>query len=298
MRIGLMIILFFGVGLAPAHAQNASITSFAEAKENLWRVFAAHPKTFYCGCDFDRSGPDWQSCQFRAKKDSKRASRIEWEHVVPASLFGVRFPAWARGDKQCVSHAGKAFKGRKCAEKTSRTYRLMQADMYNLQPAIGEVNGLRSNYPFGEIAGERRDFGACDMEIQNKLAEPPASIRGDIARTYLYMHAVYPDFDIINETNRAEMERWDQADPVDAWECARNERIRNIQKSRNPILDEACARRQPTAKASDVQAAEKQPIAKSDLKAPSEPSAPAQRREKHYDVQSGSWGDNNIKDNF
>ena len=29
----------------------------------------------------------------------------------------------------------------------------MQADLYNLQPAIGEVNGLRSNYQIGEIDG-------------------------------------------------------------------------------------------------------------------------------------------------
>ena len=48
----------------------------------------------------------------------------------------------------------------------------MQADLYNLQPAIGEVNGLRSNYQIAIIKGEPREFGKCDIEIQNKKVEP------------------------------------------------------------------------------------------------------------------------------
>ena len=44
----------------------------------------------------------------------------------------------------------------------------MQADMYNLYPAIGEVNGRRSNYSMAIIEGEKREFGRCDVEIKNK----------------------------------------------------------------------------------------------------------------------------------
>ncbi len=290
--------------LGQAGAQNTVISSFSEAKDHLWDVFAAHPKSFYCGCDFDRAGPDWSSCQFQAKKDRQRARRIEWEHVVPASVFGRQISAWTQGDRQCVSRAGKPYKGRKCAEKVSQRFRLMQADMYNLQPAIGEVNGLRSNYPYGEIAGEKRDFGACDMEIRGQLAEPKEAIRGDIARTYFYMQAVYPDVAILDQTTRAQMEAWDRADPVDAWECERNALIQSIQKSRNPILDRACSQ---TAEppATSVEAAprrapslEPASTASEPASEPvSEPAAP-RRPEKRYQTQSSAWGDQQIKDNF
>jgi len=40
----------------------------------------------------------------------------------------------------------------------------MQADMHNLFPAFGVINGLRSNYPMSIIKGEERKFGECDVE--------------------------------------------------------------------------------------------------------------------------------------
>ena len=45
----------------------------------------------------------------------------------------------------------------------------MESDLHNLFPSIGEVNGDRSNYIFGEIPGESRVYGQCDIEIKKKL---------------------------------------------------------------------------------------------------------------------------------
>jgi endonuclease I len=42
------------------------------------------------------------------------------------------------------------------------------------------------------ILGEKREFGDCDVEIENKKVEPRPEIRGDIARTYRYMDKAYP----------------------------------------------------------------------------------------------------------
>ena len=39
---------------------------------------------------------------------------------------------------KCIKN-GKKFKGRKCARKISKKFRLMEADLYNLQPTIGEL---------------------------------------------------------------------------------------------------------------------------------------------------------------
>lgn len=222
-------------------AQNQTITSFSKAKQQLQDIHKQNGKTFYCGCAFSGAKPDWSSCGFKPRKDTKRASRIEWEHVVPASQFGKSFSAWTKGHSDCVDTKGRSYKGRKCAEKTNQTFNFMQADLYNLQPAIGEVNGLRSNYSFGELSGEKREFGSCDIEIRNKIAEPATSVRGDIARTYFYMETVYPGRHILDKRTRRMMEKWNKDDPVSAWECRRAEIIKKIQKNDNSILSKACS---------------------------------------------------------
>ena len=127
-----------------------------------------------------------------------------------------------------------------CAEKVNEEYRRMQADMFNLYPAIGEVNGRRSNYSMAIIKGEKREFGKCDVEIKNKKVEPKESIRGEIARTYLYMDSVYPGRGIISKKNRKLFDAWNQSDPVDEWECERAKRIEKIQGNRNEVVMRSC----------------------------------------------------------
>jgi len=80
-------------------------------------------------------------------------------------------------------------------------YRKIQADMYNLYPEIREVNGRRSNYSMAIINGEKREFGKCDVEIENKKVEQKANIRGKIARINLYMDSFYPGREIISKKN-------------------------------------------------------------------------------------------------
>ena len=224
------------------HAQNKGNTtndSFRKAKRMLLeQVYKGKGKTFYCGCPF--KGKKLLTCQnYKPKKKSKRSKRIEWEHVVPAAHFGQSFKEWRDGHEKCVDSKGKSFKGRNCASKMNMKYRYMESDMYNLVPAIGEINLLRLNYRFGMIAGEERQFGACDMEIAGKIAEPPEHVRGDIARTYQYMAWAYGR-GIIGQTNKKLFQAWSKLDPVDAWECERTKIIEGIQGNENPIMKDAC----------------------------------------------------------
>lgn len=145
---------------------------------------------------------DLASCGYKVKKSAKRARRLEWEHVVPAQAFGQSFKEWRSGHPKCVNKKGKPFKGRNCARKVAVPFRYMEADLYNLYPAIGEVNGLRSNYSMAMIPGEKRAFGSCDVEIEGNKFEPRPDIRGDIARTYFYMDKAYPGRGIISRKNR------------------------------------------------------------------------------------------------
>ena len=86
---------------------------------------------------------------------------------MPANVFGKFFSEWRDGHPKCVKKNGKRFKGRKYEEKMNKVYKRMQADMYNLYPAIGEVNERRSNYSMAIIKGEKRKFCICDVEINS-----------------------------------------------------------------------------------------------------------------------------------
>ena len=116
----------------------------------------------------------------------------------------------------------------------------MAADMYNLYPTIGEVNGRRSNYAMARIDGEEREFGACDVEIAHRKVEPREAVRGEIARTYLYMDLAYPEKGILSREQRKLFEAWARSDPVDAWECERTRRIERMQGNRNEVVMEQC----------------------------------------------------------
>ena len=221
--------------------ENTKNQSFAKAKKVLLeKVYYDHHKTFYCDCDFSSDKTVSHANGYKPKNTWKRAYRIEWEHIVPAYEFGHNFPEWTNGSSECVSSKGKPYKGRKCAEKVQSKYRYMQADTYNLVPAVGEVNGLRSNYPYGIIPGEKREFGTCDMEIENKRAEPPPEKRGDIARTYFYMEYAYPAYVKISEGQRKMFKEWSEGDLVDQWECERSQRIEALQGSANPLVNSKC----------------------------------------------------------
>lgn len=144
--------------------------------------------------------------------------------MVPAHAFGQSFREWRDGDPKCVSRKGKRFKGRRCA-RTNENFRGMEADRYNLVPAIGEINGNRSNYSMAMIPGEPRSYGACDVEIEGRKIEPRPAIRGDIARIYIYMDAAFPGHGVISHKNRKLFEAWDKIDPVDDWECEKAKMI-------------------------------------------------------------------------
>ena len=125
--IALILLYYF-----QAFPQNTQITSFSKSKKLLLRLYKVNPVTLYCGCSYKGKKPKRSSCGYIPKKNKKRANRIEWEHVVPAHAFGQSFSEWRDGHHKCVKKNGKNFKGRKCAEKVNKEYRIMQADMFNL----------------------------------------------------------------------------------------------------------------------------------------------------------------------
>lgn len=214
--------------------------SFSKAKKLMMeRVYFDHRETLYCGATFDEKKRITLPVGFHTAKHVKRSKRVEWEHVVPAENFGRTFSEWRDGHTRCVDSKGKAFKGRNCASKVNEEYRYMQSDLYNLYPAIGAVNAMRSNYNFTMLPDVKPDFGSCLVKIDNRKVEPTIESRGQIARTYLYMEQRYPRYRM-SKSQRQLMHAWNKMYPVSAWECLRAERISKIQGNRNTLVTEQC----------------------------------------------------------
>ena len=142
---------------------------------------------------------------------------------MPAWFFGNQMECWKAG-------------GRKACKK-NKLFAKMEADLHNLVPAIGEINGDRSNFTFEHIDGEERVYGACDFEIDFKVGvvEPRQSIQGDIARIYFYMSETY-NVPLTQKLQKM-LKTWSKLDPIDQKEFERNSKIFRIQGNSNPFVD-------------------------------------------------------------
>ncbi len=231
---------FTGTGLAAGNRVNQDLL---EAKHILQRSIYNNPehrRTFYCGAPYERSKKIQLPAGFRTPDHHDRQDRMEWEHIVPVYKFGVTFYQWNHGDPVC-REGSRHFRGRRCAEASSERFRYIQADMYNLVPAIGAVNAVRGNKEFEEFRHDGQpSFGVCPMQVRGERVEPPSQVKGFIARVYLYMEDAYPREVRLSNREKALMTEWNEQYPVDAWECERAKQIEKIQKNENRFVKNMC----------------------------------------------------------
>lgn len=212
----------------------AAPNNFNQSKNILRdKIYTNNNKTFYCGCDMVKGGsweiPDFKSCGFEVRKNKERASRIEWEHIVPAWQFGNQKQCWRDGLEKYNS-------GRKGC-KGNEEFEMMEADLHNLVPAIGEVNGDRSNFKATMIAEKiAPQYGQCNMVIDftNKKAMPPQEIRGDIARIHFYMADRY-NLRLSSQDIKI-YTAWNNQDPVSKDELELNNKKAIYQGNSNPFV--------------------------------------------------------------
>lgn len=214
-----LLLLSLVVGCASVWASTAP-RNFSQAKKMAAEIYRNQPSTFYCDCAFTDKTVDPGSCGYQPRKNAERGRRVEWEHVVPAWEFGHQRQCWQNG-------------GRKNCVNNDAVFRRMEADLHNLVPAVGELNGDRSNYRFGMIEGESRQYGRCDFEVdfKQRVAEPRADRQGDVARIYFYMRDQYG----LSLSRKQEQlfNAWHRMDPPDSWEQERDTLIEMMQGNRN-----------------------------------------------------------------
>lgn len=187
----------------------ANASSFSKSKKLLEQYVYNTPEmrqTIYCNVSFNADKTINLPPNIIITKYKNRMHRIEWEHIVPQSILPNK---------------------------------IAKADIYNLYPAIGSVNAARSNYEFIYLKETPTTFGACQMKIKNRKAEPPNYAKGNVARAYLYMTNKYSDFTLSDKQIKM-FEKWSKLDPVDKSECLRTRQIQIIQGNENKTIKKLC----------------------------------------------------------
>lgn len=135
----------------------------------------------------------------------------------------------------------------------------MYSDLFHLYPTDGWVNGMRSNYPFGETDRPTKQSanGFCKLGpssisgYSGTVFEPADEYKGDFARTYFYMATAYEDkiaswsCDMLSGNKQTcykpwamqMLLRWSKEDPVSQKEIDRNNAVEGFQHNRNPFID-------------------------------------------------------------
>lgn len=199
-------LLMLAITSQPQAAGQTAFMEYFQALPIFWdKVYPKGGKTLYCSKRFGRH----------------HGRSVNIEHVYPM--------AWVTRAEGCRS--------RKLCRQASPRFNRIEADMHNFYPALKNINKARGSTPFGLIEGERRDFGRCDFEFDNRrrLVEPRPASRGNIARAMLYMHDSYglP----IYKRQGILLKKWNRQDPPDAEERQRNDLIANRQGTRNRFID-------------------------------------------------------------
>ena len=137
--------------------------------------------------------------------------------------------------------------------------RPMHNDLFHLYPTDSYINGIRSNYAFGETDHPSKTshngfskFGRSSVPgYSGDVFEPNDEYKGDFARSYFYMATAYEDrFSKFSSPMLARnsypcyqkwaldmLLRWAKEDPVSEKEIKRNNAVYKHQKNRNPFID-------------------------------------------------------------
>ena len=139
----------------------------------------------------------------------------------------------------------------------------MRNDIIHVLPTDGKVNGMRSNYPYGEVSNPSKTslngskLGPNTTSgYSGTVFEPIDEYKGDLARIYFYMAARYNDkiagwqhngtadnvlagnsYPVYDEWQLELLLRWHKQDPVSQKEINRNDACEDYQNNRNPFVD-------------------------------------------------------------
>ena len=132
----------------------------------------------------------------------------------------------------------------------------MKTDLFQVIPTDGFVNGMRGNYPYGEVGSTTytsqngSKVGSCNYPgYLGTVFEPIDAYKGDLARNFFYMATRYygedsgwPGSPMVNGSQLVDwaenmLMEWHTNDPVSQKEIDRNNEVYGLQNNRNPFID-------------------------------------------------------------
>ena len=124
-------------------------------------------------------------------------------------------------------------------DRDAALYHHQQSDIHHLYPTDAEANSHRGSLRFGEPTSSRNlDYTPAVSGLNNEgdpVFMPREERRGDVARVVLYYSIRWGA--AIPEPEESVLRAWSSADPPDARERTRNDRIAAVQGNRNPFID-------------------------------------------------------------
>ncbi len=124
-------------------------------------------------------------------------------------------------------------------DRESALYWHQQSDIHILHPSDSGANSARGSLRYGEPVSDRDlDYLPAVVGLDgsgDRVFQPRAESQGDVARATFYFSVRWglPVSDAEEEVLR----RWSAADPPDARERGRNDRVEATQGNRNPFVD-------------------------------------------------------------
>ena len=111
-------------------------------------------------------------------------------------------------------------------------YRQIASDMHNMVPVRSRTEMGRRNVRYEDL-GPAIKADECGIRQSAQFFEPPARVKGDVARTVAYMVDTYK----LPWLGAATVFKgWNQLDPPDDGELTRHRRVAEIQGNENPFV--------------------------------------------------------------
>ncbi|AHI06429.1 putative secreted nuclease [Bdellovibrio bacteriovorus W] len=163
-------------------------------------------------CDTNKTTEDFIHGNGPGPKNIPDGEILNTEHTWPQSRFSRRF------DKN-----------------------MQKSDLHHLYPTDSDMNSVRGNNPFGEVAKDSRVL-ECPASRTGKstsgseeVFEPPKNHKGNVARALFYFSVRYEM--PLGKNQEAFLRKWHKEDPVNEEEIRRNDFIQSVQGNRNPFID-------------------------------------------------------------
>ncbi len=172
------------------------------------QLYAQGGWSLYCGFRFENRGR------------TNNRGNVLIEHIYPTSQMLKHL--------SCNSRL-------QCRTTHKKRFQQMETDLHNMYPVWWEIKSTKINSNYGEIPGEDWRFSDCDYERKRNIIEPRPIARGNIARAIFYMYKEYglP----VDNSLRSTLINWNLEDPPSEQEQHRNDFIEQVQRRRNPFVD-------------------------------------------------------------